>query len=217
MLTEMQNLLSPVAPLCAVDEYYTTQRCQCGGLRAKCAGSTEQVCVVCGVDKIRDHNSAENIRIIVLGLLNHGHRPDAYCEDAIWAARVAARNFESSSSDSDTDSDSESDASEAEAAVGAAASEEPAEESKASDGTAVRIGNSLELIIANKLNDDENVLGILQMTSLLTTMKQWTATTKVLQQQQQPEGQQQHDGENQRKGHGNQVSVLCYSLTSSRC
>ena len=61
----------------SVDEYMTSQRCVCGGLRATCWKSTEQCCNQCGLARLRDLNSATWMHDIAVSLLTSGIRPDA--------------------------------------------------------------------------------------------------------------------------------------------
>lgn len=58
----------------------TSQWCACEkGWRAACGITTEQCCEACGLARIRDVSSAENIGNIVKNLLQNGCRPQQLC------------------------------------------------------------------------------------------------------------------------------------------
>lgn len=59
--------------------------------------------------RIRDHNSADNIKTIVLGILNDGWRPAMFCKDDEAAKSATGESDGNSSEDTASSSDSDSD------------------------------------------------------------------------------------------------------------
>jgi hypothetical protein len=71
-------------PACAVDEYNTSQVCHhCDNYLAKCAKTTEQSCVQCGLQWVRDVNSAQNILNVLRALMGTGERPEKFRKPAV--------------------------------------------------------------------------------------------------------------------------------------
>ena len=86
----------------------TSQWCACEkGWRAACGTTTEQCCEACGLTRIRDVSSAENIGNIVKNLLQNGCRPQQLCippEDVNGRKPPRTRRY---GEDTDTESQEE--------------------------------------------------------------------------------------------------------------